>query len=239
MRSAVIKNWDNKTWLSSFGYIQSFNRFLSKNIKLNCNSKILDIGCGRGKIIGNLSSRLHLKIKPIGIDLVNHIDKDKRIKFIKTDVLSFFKDNKKKFDLILIKQTIHLLSINNIKNLINECKKNLNSDGKIFIFTMDPAKNEIPSFKLMKKLLNKSLQRDRMILKFFSKLNSSKISKKFFYKVKITKKKYLKMIRNRFMSTLLSMTKKEISNGIKEIDLNFNKILKFNDNLICIILKKN
>jgi len=239
LKSAVIKNWDNKTWLSSYDYIKSFNKFLSKNTKFRSNSKILDIGCGRGKIIGDLSSQLNLKIKPIGIDLINHTDKDKRIKFIKKDALSFFINNKQKFDLILIKQTIHLLSLNSIKKLVKECKKKLNTDGKIFIFTLDPFKNEIPSFELMKKKLKRSLKRDEMILKFLSQLNSSKNPKKFFYKVKITKKKYLKMIQNRFISTLLPMTKKQISNGIKEIDLKFNKILKFNDNLICIILKKN
>ena len=47
------------------------------------------------------------------------------------------------------------------------------------------------------------------------------------------------MIQDRFISILLPMTKKEISNGIKEIDSKLNKILRFNDNLICIILKKN
>ena len=239
MASIVIKNWDKKTWLSSYDYIKSFNRFLSKNINLNSKSQILDIGCGRGKILGDLSSQLNLNTKPIGIDIVNHKDKDKRIKFKKTDALSFFINNKKKFDLILIKQTIHLLKIHNIKKLINRCKKNLNPDGTIFVFTLDPFKNEIPSFKLMKKILNESLQRDKMITKFLSQFNSCKISKKFCYKVKITKKKYLKMIQDRFISILLPMTKKEISNGIKEIDSKLNKILRFNDNLICIILKKN
>ena len=95
MKLVVIKNWDNKTWLSSYDYIRSFNKFLLKNIKLNSNSKILDIGCGRGKIVGNLSSRFHLKKKPIGIDIISHIDRDKRIKFKKKDALSFFIDNKK------------------------------------------------------------------------------------------------------------------------------------------------
>ena len=37
-----IKNWDNKTWLSSNSYIKSFNKFLIKETKLNKNSKILD-----------------------------------------------------------------------------------------------------------------------------------------------------------------------------------------------------
>ena len=37
-----IKNWDNKTWISSTKYIKSFNNFLLKQKKLNKESKILD-----------------------------------------------------------------------------------------------------------------------------------------------------------------------------------------------------
>ena len=76
-----LKNWDNKTWLSSTSYIKSFNKFLIKETKLNKNSKILDIGCGRGKILGNLTSKLRLIKKPIGIDIERHKDRDKRIIF--------------------------------------------------------------------------------------------------------------------------------------------------------------
>ena len=68
MASVVIKNWDNKTWLSSQNYINSFNNFLVKNTKINSNFKILDIGCGRGKILGSLKSRLKLKYKPKIVD---------------------------------------------------------------------------------------------------------------------------------------------------------------------------
>ena len=77
MVPTVIKNWDNKTWLSSEDYINSFNKFLIKQVKLNSKSRILDIGCGRGKILGNLSSKLKLKFKPLGIDIIDHKDKDK------------------------------------------------------------------------------------------------------------------------------------------------------------------
>ena len=125
-----------------------------------------------------------------------------------------------------------------MKKLINNCKKKLNSNGVILIFTLDPNNNKIPSFKLMKKKLNKSLQRDKKILKLLSSSYSNKFYKKFIFKVKITKKKYIKMIQNRFISTLLPMTEKEILDGIKEINATFNNIIRFNDNLICIILRK-
>ena len=66
----LLKNWDNKTWLSSTFYINSFNSYLLKKKKLNENSQILDIGCGRGKILGSLSKKFKLNKKPIGIDPV-------------------------------------------------------------------------------------------------------------------------------------------------------------------------
>ena len=104
-----LKNWDNKTWLSSKKYINSFNEFILKQIKLENDSKILDIGCGRGKILANLSNKLRLSKKPIGIDTENHKDKSTKIIFKKIDALSFVSKTKITFDLILIKQTIHLL----------------------------------------------------------------------------------------------------------------------------------
>ena len=236
MASTVIKNWDNKTWLSSQHYIKKFNKFLLKNIKLNPNSQILDVGCGRGKIIGNLSSVLKLKNKPIGIDIIDHKDKDKRIDFKKVGALKFFNNNEKKFDLILIKQTIHLLSFIEIKRLLKLSKKNLSSNGKIFIFSLDAYKNEIPTFRKMRNKLLKSFQKDKDILKLIINLNAQTIKRKFIFDVRIAKKKYLKMIQNRYISTLLSLTKKELLKGMKEIDLKYERNINFKDKLICLIL---
>ena len=85
MVSTVIKNWDKDNWLSSKSYISDFNLFLTKVIKLDTSSQILDIGCGRAKIIGSLSSKLKLRDRPIGIDLVSHKDKDKREEIVKNN----------------------------------------------------------------------------------------------------------------------------------------------------------
>ncbi len=231
----VIKNWDNKTWLSSKDYIKSFNRFLVKKAKLNSKSKILDIGCGRGKILGNLSSKLSLKNKPLGIDITNHKDKDKRIIFKKINALSFFSKNKKKFDLILIKQTIHLFNLEEIKKLLNLSIKNLSPNGKILIFSLDTDNNEIPTFKLMKTKLLKSLKRDKKIFRLITKLYPYKKSK-FIYKVKTIRNKYLKMLKNRYISTLLSISDTELQKGLNEIEHKYKNNIKFRDKLICLAL---
>jgi len=236
MASTVIKNWDNRTWLSSKSYIQSFNNFLIKNIKINSNSKILDIGCGRGKILGSLSSKLKLKEKPLGIDIVNHKDRDKRINFKKINVLNFSLRKDQKFDFILIKQTIHLMKFSEMKKMLKLLKRRLNPKGKILIFTLDTVKNEIPTFKLMKHKLNQSLKRDKKILNIITKLYPHRIKKKFIFNVKIGKKKYLDMIKNRYISTLIPLTKRQIIQGTQEIELKYNNELRFKDKLICIIL---
>ena len=116
----VLINWDNKTWLSSNTYINSFNSFLLKKKKLNKNSKILDIGCGRGKIFGSISRKLRLINKPIGIDPVCHNDVDRSIDFKNEDIFFFLKNNNNKFDLIMIKQTLHFINKNKRSKLIEK-----------------------------------------------------------------------------------------------------------------------
>ena len=233
-----LKNWDNKTWLSSTSYIRSFNNFLLKQIKLNKNSQILDIGCGRGKILGSLSLKLSLKRKPIGLDIVKHKDRDKRIIFKKIDALRFLKKNKKKFDLILLKQTIHLFKIKDIKNILKLSKKMLNINGKIIIFTLDPLNNEIPTFSIMKKKLKKALIRDKKIIRSISYLFNGKLIRGFSYKVKISRKKYMEMINSKYISVLLGMSQKTIFNGLNQIKKKYKKQISFDDKLICLVLNR-
>ena len=234
-----LKNWDNKTWLSSQKYIISFNRFILNQVKLNRNSRILDIGCGRGKILANLSNKLRLLNKPIGLDIENHKDKSKKIIFKKIDALSYVSKTKITFDLILIKQTIHLLKKNQAIKLLSICKNKLNPNGKIIILSLDPKKNEIPTFQLMNKKLNISLKKDEKLFNLILKNQNKIIIKKFVFHVQISKIKYLKMIKNRYMSTLLNFSNSQINNGINEIKKDYGNVLKFKDRLICFVIKNN
>ena len=233
-----IKNWDNKTWISSTKYIQSFINFLLKQKKLTKHSKILDIGCGRGKITGSLSSKLKLINKPIGLDIENHKDFDKRITFKKTNAIKYLKNNKKKFDLILIKQTIHFFNLKDIKKILTYSHSSLNVGGIILIITLDTKNNEIPTFSLMKQELNQSFKKDNLIWKKLIQLNIKKNITKFNFKVNVKKNIYLKMIKLRYISTLLKFSSLQISNGINEINLKYKKNILFNDKLKCIKFSK-
>ena len=232
-----LKNWDNKTWLSSKSYISQFNKFLKRKSNLNKNSKILDIGCGRANIISALHKKYKFKNKPTGIDIVANKDVKKNIIFKKVDAIKYLK-KQDKYDLILIKQTIHFFSKTNLNNLLNLAKKSLNPKGKLLIFSLKTKNNKIPCFKKMQLELKKSLKRDELLFMVIRK-NLKKTKKSLFkYKVRIPTQKYIEMIRSRYISCLLNMNKKDLEKGISEIKSKFQKQIYFMDSLKCIIFTK-
>ena len=232
-----LKNWDNKTWLSSKSYISQFNKFLKTKINFNKNLKILDIGCGRANIISALQKKYKFRNKPIGIDVVANKDVKNNIIFKRTDALKYLK-KQEKYDLILIKQTIHFFSKTNLNRLLNFAQKSLNNKGKILIFSLKTKNNEIPGFKKMRKKLEESLRRDEALFKVIKK-NLKVISyTNFNFKVNVSKKRYIRMIRERYISCLLNMNNKEIKFGISEIKSKYKYQIKFTDTLKCITYRK-
>ena len=233
-----LRNWDNKTWLSSKKYITSFNAFLKSKINFNRELQILDIGCGRANIISALQKKYKFKKKPIGIDVVKNGNIKKNIIFKKINALKYLKKTNKKFDLILIKQTIHFFNNNEIKTLLAQAKSQLNNKGQILILTLNTRNNKIPCFKKMKILLNKSLKKDETILEIVKK-NLKKSKESYFkYNVNISSKKYSKMINDRYISCLLSMNQKILKSGIDEINNKFGRLIKFEDVLKCVSYRK-
>ena len=233
-----LKNWDNKTWLSSVKYISSFKNFLKSKAKINKNSKILDIGCGRANIISYLYEQYRFNNKPLGIDVIKNKDTKKNIIFKKIDAIKYLKETNSKFDLILIKQTIHFFSKKQIKSLLNLAKSKLNKNGQILIFYLKSKNNKIPCFKTMKSKLLKSLRKDEDILKLIkSNLRYYKIEN-FDFKVNLSKSKYIQMIKARYISCLLNMSDKELKKGVNEIKSIYKNQIKFTDTLYCINYKK-
>ncbi|MBD1172737.1 class I SAM-dependent methyltransferase [Pelagibacterales bacterium SAG-MED05] len=233
-----LKNWDNKTWLSSNRYILFFCKFLKKKIKIDKKTRILDVGCGRANIISFLQKKYKFRNKPVGIDVIKNDNTKNNIIFKRVDAVKYLKKSNQKFDLILIKQTIHFFSKTKLDSLLDIAIKKLNKKGHILIFSLKTKNNQIPSFKRMKIKLILSLKKDENLIKRVKKkFNKYKISH-FDFKVSISKSKYIKMIKNRYISCLLNLSRKEIKKGVEEFKSNFKNQIKFTDTLICINYKK-
>jgi cyclopropane fatty-acyl-phospholipid synthase-like methyltransferase len=233
-----LKNWDKKTWLSSSKYNSSIVNFLEKRIKFSKEIKILDIGCGRGKIISTFSKKYQMSNVPLGIDVVDHKNSTRKIKFIKINAVKYLVKTKERFDLILFKQSIHFFKFKEIKTLLSFSKKNLNQNGKIIILALHPKQNHWPLFKVFKTKLLRSLKRDVKILNLI-KSNFKKYKINYFiFKVEITKVSYLQMVKNKFTSCLLNLSSKNLKKGIDEIKKKYKKKIVFYDKLICISYKK-
>ena len=232
-----LKNWDNKTWLSSKKYINQFHKFLKKKVKLKKDTRILDIGCGRANIISFLQKKYKFETKAVGIDILKNKNTRKNILFKKSDAIKYLKKGDK-FDVIIIKQTIHFFSKTNIIYLINLAKKNLNTKGTLLIFSLKTKNNKIPCFKKMKKELNDSLQKDEILFKIIRK-NLKRIKESNFnFNVKISKKKYTTMIKSRYISCLLNLSNSQLDKGVSEIKLKYKNQIEFTDTLKCISFKK-
>ena len=140
--------------------------------------------------------------------------------------------------MILIKQTIHFFTKKKLNSLLNLAKKKLNPMGKILIISLKMKNNEIPCFKLMKRKLSISLEKDQLILKAVKKSLKKIYNSNFNFKVNITKKKYVSMIKSRYISCLLDLSKKDLEIGVNEIKSKFKKQIKFTDTLKCISYNK-
>ena len=229
----TLKNWDNKTWLSSKKYISHFHKFLNKKINFNTNTKVLDIGCGRAYIISYLQKKYKFKQKPVGIDIIKNKNIKKNILFTKSDGIKYLRKGEK-FDLVIVKQTIHFFSKKKIVLFLKMIKENLRPNGKLLILSLKTKNNQIPCFKKMKLELEKSLKKDMELINLIKRsLINYKLSY-FNFRVDIAKNKYLRMIKERYISCLLKLSAKEIRKGHKEIDLKYKKKIKFIDTLLCI-----
>ena len=85
--------------------------------------------------------------------------------------------------------------------------------------------------------LQKSLKRDELLFKVIRK-NLKKTKEFLFkYKVKIPTKKYLRMIKSRYISCLLNMNNKDLIKGIEELRFKHSDKVNFTDSLKCISFK--
>ena len=86
--------------------------------------------------------------------------------------------------------------------------------------------------------LDKSLKKDKFLFKIIEKNLGEVKETNFNYKVIISKKKYVSMIKSRYISCLLDISREDLSKGIGEINLKFKNQIRFTDTLKCLSFRK-
>ena len=90
---------------------------------------------------------------------------------------------------------------------------------------------EIPLFPLMENKLIQSLKSHQFLFEELTDNFRLMKFENFNYKVKISLKEYLEMIRNRYMTVLLDLKENEIEEGVDFIKNNYPNQLVFQDTL--------
>ena len=223
-----MRSWDENNWLSSDLYFEKLSSFLLSQLSIPNNSKILDVGCGRGLLIKSLKKNNQTNVF-VGIDPISH-KMEYDFSFYNVSLEKFLNFNTYLYDFIFFKQSIHLLNKDLIENTFMKLQSHIN-DSSVIIILMMSKESEIPIFSSIK---NKFLDSISSHNYFINKLKKHfKLTHKtsFSFPVQFKKNEYLKMIEKRYMSILSNIANNELQAGIKEIDKNFKNNLFFNDSL--------
>ena len=224
-------NWDKSSWLSSKEYFSKLSNQLIESLDICEETKILDVGCGRGYLLESLANKANLINVPFGVEPVKHEGPTSyHIKIISSSINSFLDDNNAKFDVVILKQVLHLLNQNEREYFYCEIKKYLHDNAKIVFIHMNDQ-TEIPQFPIMKNKLNKLLNSHQYLSEELIKNFKLHKIENFNYNVNISSEEYLEMIRNRFISVILDLNEEEIEQGIEFINKNYPNQLSFKDTL--------
>ncbi len=154
----IAKKYEQKYWdgdrkygYGGYKYINGYHTVLAKKLiklySLNNNSKILDLGCGKGYLLYEIKKILK-NIKIVGVDISKYAIKNSKKEI--TSQLSYLDLNKKinfedkSFDLVISIMTLHNLKI---VNLIDRLK-DIERIGVSKFICVESYRNELEQFNL-------------------------------------------------------------------------------------------
>ena len=178
--------WDGhkKYGYGGYKYIEGYHTFLAKKLirdyKLNSKSKILDIGCGKGYLVYELSKLLNSK-KIYGCDISNYAIKNAK-KEIKKNI--FYHDARKKFsfkdktyDLVFSNATLHNFKLGDCSSCLSEIER----IGKNKYICVESFRNEFEQHNVQCWALTAETLIDKDAWKWMFKISGYKGDYEFIY----------------------------------------------------------
>ena len=238
-------NWDKETWISERDYQNKAALWIIDFARLEKVHKIVDIGCGRGGIISSISNRINNSRPISAVDCSETIGRheidraEDNVEYIKCSGLPWLKSIPDcSVDRVILKQVIHCFSPTERNLVLQETHRILTHSGKGLIMIMPPTA-PFPLFGAAHNLFAESNVNYKDIILELGKIGFSVKSKVFEYDISLSRDKWMQMLRNRFMSSLVPMSDDEIEDGIAELDQQFGKdhTYCFKDQLIGILFE--
>ncbi len=121
---------DRRYGYGGYKYIKNYHTFLAKKLindyKLDSNSKVLDIGCGKGYLIYEISKLLNSK-KIYGCDIskyaISNAKKEIKKQIFYHDARKKFKFKENEFDFVFSNTTLHNFKLPQLFNAIKEIER--------------------------------------------------------------------------------------------------------------------
>ena len=216
---------------------------IRKYLNLDTESKLASIGCGNGSTESALVKICNLKEKVLVVDsnekMLAYTKKNSYLRPTLMDGLKFVKDPNFHYDKCLLKEVIHHFSENEIYEVYQGIYNQLAEDGTVLTIT----RNQETEYPFFLEAIEKWQQIQPPIELFIKAQEISGFEvtlEKVSYRMYVSKKDWVDMLRNRFWSHLSEIEDDRLDKGITEIEERYKEFetLSFNDCLIFLIGRK-
>ena len=230
----IVEHYDNvvDTYINSPFYLKSeYIHFLSSFIKpLTLGKIVVDIGCGTCHFSELLNAKKLICVDPSAEMLFKRPPLKNQKKYVSNGI-SFLKNTRSKYDVILLKECLHHFSDRDKLTLLRYCYERASTT----IIVFRPHDNQYPWFKKAQEIFEDKSVKISTLVKILGELNFSFTQKELIVPIQMSSKHWQCMLTNCFWSNLSYISKMDLKKEVDGLNLCQDNEIFFNDKIILFI----